>query len=202
MNIVHGGHDDVIKRKHFPRYWPFVRGIHRSPVNSPHKGQWRGALMLTLICARINDWVNNGEAGDLRRNRAHYDVIVMVTISFLLHTTLKRKLLAASKVAHMTRHPTSEMRWASWQGMKIVSRKLKVIRNVQVMALVSKPETNHTICHGDPAHWHTHTLHRGFFVNVRCLCYILKLKMCPPPPFFFLRWHKRLNFMTPVACGR
>ena len=47
-------HDDVIKWKHFPRYWPFVRGIHRSPVKSPHKGQWRGALMFTLICARIN----------------------------------------------------------------------------------------------------------------------------------------------------
>ena len=44
-------HDDVIKWKHFPRYWPFVRGIHRSPVNSPHKGQWRGALMFSLICA-------------------------------------------------------------------------------------------------------------------------------------------------------
>ena len=38
-------HDNVIKWKHFPRYWPFVRGIHRSPVNSPHKGQWRGALV-------------------------------------------------------------------------------------------------------------------------------------------------------------
>ena len=38
-------HDDVIKWKHFPRYWPFVRGIHRSPVNSPHKDQWHGALM-------------------------------------------------------------------------------------------------------------------------------------------------------------
>ena len=32
-------HDDVIKWKHFLRYWPFVRGIHRSLVNSPHKGQ-------------------------------------------------------------------------------------------------------------------------------------------------------------------
>ena len=70
-------HDDVIKWKHFPRYWPFVRGIHRSPVNSPHKGQWRGALMFSLIYARINDWVNNREAGDLRRSRAHYDVTVM-----------------------------------------------------------------------------------------------------------------------------
>ena len=37
-------HDDVIKWKHFPRYWPFVRGIHQSPVNCPHKGQWRGVF--------------------------------------------------------------------------------------------------------------------------------------------------------------
>ena len=70
-------HDDVIKWKHFPRYWPFVRGIHRSPVNSPHKGQWRGALIFSLICVWINGWINNGEAGDLRRQLAHYDVIVM-----------------------------------------------------------------------------------------------------------------------------
>ena len=48
-----------------------------SPMNSPHKGQWRGALMFSLIFARINGWVNNGEAGDLRRHRAHHDVTVM-----------------------------------------------------------------------------------------------------------------------------
>ena len=47
------------------------------PVNSPHIGQWRGALMFSLIYARINDWVNNSKAGDLRRYRGHYDVIVM-----------------------------------------------------------------------------------------------------------------------------
>ena len=70
-------HDDVIKWKHFPRNWPFVWGIHRSPVNSPHKGQWRGALMFSLICVWINDWVNNREAGDVRRYCAHYDVNVM-----------------------------------------------------------------------------------------------------------------------------
>ena len=61
----------------FPRYWPFVRGIHRSPVNSPHKGQWPGALRFSLICDWINSWVNNREAGDLICHRAHYDVIVM-----------------------------------------------------------------------------------------------------------------------------
>ena len=71
-------HDDVIKWKNFPRHRSFMRGIHRSPVNSPHKGQWRGALMFSLICAWINGWVNNREAGDLRRHRAHYDVIVMI----------------------------------------------------------------------------------------------------------------------------
>ena len=70
-------HDDVIKWKHFPRYWTFVRGIHRLPVNSPHKGQWRGSLMFSLLCVWINGWVNNREAGYLRRYRAHYDVIVM-----------------------------------------------------------------------------------------------------------------------------
>ena len=72
-------HDDVIKWKYFPRYWPFVRGIHRSQVNSPHKGQWRGALILSLICAWINGWVNNREADDWRRHWAHNDVIVMST---------------------------------------------------------------------------------------------------------------------------
>ena len=69
--------DDVIKWKPIPRYWPFVRGIDRSPVNSPHKGLWRGALMFSLTCTRINGWVNNCEAGELRCHRGHYDVIVM-----------------------------------------------------------------------------------------------------------------------------
>ena len=61
-------HNDVIKWKHFSRYWPFGWGIRRSPVNFPHKGQWRGVLMFYLICA----WT-----GDLRHHRAHYDVTVM-----------------------------------------------------------------------------------------------------------------------------
>ena len=65
-------HDDVIKWKRFPSNWPIVR------VNSPHKGQWRGALMFSLICVWINDWISNHEAGDLRSYRAHYDVIVMI----------------------------------------------------------------------------------------------------------------------------
>ena len=57
-----------------------------SPVNSPHKGQWRGALMFSLICVWINGWVNNRDAGDLRRYRAHYVVIVMY-FKYLLYST-------------------------------------------------------------------------------------------------------------------
>ena len=59
-------HDDVIRWKQFPHYYLFLRGIHRSPVNFPHKGQWRQTLMFSLIWAWINHWVNNCEAGDLR----------------------------------------------------------------------------------------------------------------------------------------
>ena len=55
-----------------------MRGIQISRVNSPHKAQWRGALMFSLICAWTNSWANNGDAGDLRRHRAHYDVTVMI----------------------------------------------------------------------------------------------------------------------------
>ena len=77
MGLNESYHDDVIKWKHFPRNWPFVQGIHRFPVNSPHKGQWRGALMFSLVCVGLNGWINNREAGDLRRYRTHHDVTVM-----------------------------------------------------------------------------------------------------------------------------
>ena len=66
-------HDDVIKWKHFPRYWPFMRGIHRWPLDFPHKGQWRRALVISLICA----WANHRNAGDLRHHRTHCYAIVM-----------------------------------------------------------------------------------------------------------------------------
>ena len=59
-------HDDVIKWKHFPRYWPMCGEF------SAHK-----ALKCSLICAWTNGWVNNRAAGDLKRHRAHYDVTVM-----------------------------------------------------------------------------------------------------------------------------
>ena len=78
----HASVDDVIKWKHFPYYWPFVRGIHRPPVNSLHKGQWGAALMFSLICTWINGWVNNCKAGDLRHSLwCHCNVLMFSWMS-------------------------------------------------------------------------------------------------------------------------
>ena len=74
-------HDDVIKWNHVLCYWPFVGGIHRASVSSPHKGQWRGALMISLICAWTNGYENNQDTGDLRRHRAHYGVTEMTILT-------------------------------------------------------------------------------------------------------------------------
>ena len=82
-------HDDVTNWKYFPRYWPFVRGI---PVNSPHKGQWRGASMLSLICVWTNGWVYNRDTGDLIGHGAHYDV----TVIFLLLLGIPPAILTAA----------------------------------------------------------------------------------------------------------
>ena len=101
-NTYYLNHNDVIKWKHFPRYWPFMRGIHRSTVNFPHKGQWRGALLFSLICARINGWVSNREAVDLRRHRTHNDVIVMYWPDW-------------AAWAHK-RVPGKTERWQKWPG--------------------------------------------------------------------------------------
>ena len=44
---------------------------------SPHKGQWHGALMLSLNSAWTTGWINNRDAGDLRSHRTHYYVTLM-----------------------------------------------------------------------------------------------------------------------------
>ena len=87
-------HDDVIKWRHFPRYWLFVQRIHQSQVNSPHKRQWRGALMFSLICVWINGWVNNRKADDLRCHCAHYDVIVIQCIVMTIYQYDNPKFVA------------------------------------------------------------------------------------------------------------
>ena len=122
----HVCHDDIIKWKHFPHYWPFVRGFHPSPVNSHHKGQWLGALMFSLICTWINAWVNNHKAGDLRCHRAHYDVIVMcisywdIIVGRLLYPLLqqswKRGILISLFSVCLSVRPSVHPSICGWKG--------------------------------------------------------------------------------------
>ena len=72
------------KGNNFLRPWPFVRGIQQSPVDSPYRGQWRGALMLSLICARTSGWANNRDAGDFRRHSLwrHCNIIFAGAVQF------------------------------------------------------------------------------------------------------------------------
>ena len=104
--LEHFIHDDVIKWKHFLCYWPYVRGIHWAPVDSPHKSQWRGALMLTLSCAWTNSWANNLDAGDFRRHRAHYDVTVMCSKVFVNYLTIGRTDMKSMGVL-----PSNQLHW-------------------------------------------------------------------------------------------
>ena len=76
-------YDDVIKSSQLLRYWPYVRDIHRAPVNSSHRGQWRGDLMFSFIYASINAGINNREAGDLRHHRAHWVFIGITEVSHM-----------------------------------------------------------------------------------------------------------------------
>ena len=75
------------------------------PVNSPHKGQWCGALIFSLICVWINGWVNNRDAGDFRRHRAHYDVTVMafrILNDVICSTSVTSKLLITKATSQQT----------------------------------------------------------------------------------------------------
>ena len=77
--------------------------VHLFPVNSPHIDHWRRALTFSLICAPINGWVNNREAGDLTCHHAHYDVIIMILDGLLLYIhvhTLKDKIWKAINGMH------------------------------------------------------------------------------------------------------
>ena len=110
-------HNHVNKWKHFPRYWSFVRGIHWSPVDSPHKGQWRGTLTFSLITG-TNTWAINGDTGDLRRHRAHHDVILIWEYYTL---KLQPKLLCVPRIfkpLHWNRNIVSWLNCRHWLHRK------------------------------------------------------------------------------------
>ena len=88
-------HDDIMKWNYFPRYLPSMRGIHQSPVNSPHTSQWPGALMFSLICTWTNSWANNRNADDMRCHCAHYHVTV---VQICLHIIAQKLILNSIQI--------------------------------------------------------------------------------------------------------
>ena len=102
-------HDDVIKWKHFPRYWPFERGSHRGEF--PSQSQWCEALMFSLICVWTHGWANNRDAGDLRRyrhDRTNYDFTVMFFLNNQSCCTLPRFSLVLAHTVHKICRTTKE----------------------------------------------------------------------------------------------
>ena len=89
-----------------------LRGIHRSPVDSPHKSQWRGALMVSLVCAWTNYWANNRHASDLRRHCTHYDVTVLKTTT-LASQEISRSDAGAGNCLWCKCEPVN---WRVWRG--------------------------------------------------------------------------------------
>ena len=106
-----------------------MRGIHRSPVDSPHKGQWRGALTFSLICAWTNGSVNNRDAAQLRRHRAHYDVTLW--LSWVLPSKFLVRLIITPGMRNIISNTDSKnniefnksclvFRFAQWEHRDIV----------------------------------------------------------------------------------
>ena len=105
-------HDDVIKWKYFPHYWLSVRGIQRSLVKSPHKGQWSRTLMFSSICSWTNGWDNSRDACDFRRHRAHHDVTVMVYAITVMYCC-RNSLILNPTIPNVTTVCKMEMRMAN-----------------------------------------------------------------------------------------
>ena len=128
-------HDDIIKWKHFPRYWPFVWGIHWSPVNSPHKGQWHKALRFSLMMMSSNGnifritgslcgeftghrWIPLTKASDAKLLCFHWSSIEKTIETPVIETPLcslwhqcNGRLLFCLHISHILFHDTM------WTGM-------------------------------------------------------------------------------------
>ena len=86
-------HDDVTKWKNFPRYWPLCGEFTGNRWIPLAKASDAELWCLLWSPSRINNWVNNREAGYLRRHRAHYDVIVVIWVHIWIYKYTRVELL-------------------------------------------------------------------------------------------------------------
>ena len=96
------------------------------------QGQWRGALMFSLICAWIDGCVNNREAGDLRRHRAHYDVIVMIVSRLFRFRIMEIMVTYWMPRSYLKVVFTAELRWHCqfWTWLKEFKRYICKIKHI------------------------------------------------------------------------
>ena len=110
----------------------FARGVHRSPVDSPHKCQWHRALMSTLLCAWSNGWANNQDTSDLNIHHAHYVSTGMI----FLHIPLKQWPYISWK-SIIDEIIASETWFPNWSNLstKIVNLDIMSFRNVRIVQI-------------------------------------------------------------------
>ena len=165
-----------------------MRGIHRSPVNSPHKGQWRRALIFSLICAWLNGWVNNGETGDLRRHCFHYDITVMRPSSKQMRVK-RTKCVKSFKfsiqpgnnflsetISHHNRNIC--FRQLIWRNKAIINHTIAII-NIRIMS------TDQTLAE----------INSQRFGVLKCQCSVC-CKIC-----IMMSWHGNTFHITGSLCG-
>ena len=101
-------HGAVINWNIFHVTRPFVRGIHLTPVDSPHKGQRRAALMFSFIYGWVNGWAYNRDAGALRHHRAHFDVKIQIHVALvaITGTPFRVTYLSVKLLSHVWRSGT------------------------------------------------------------------------------------------------
>ena len=186
----------------FPCHWSFVWGIHRSPANSPHKGQWRGALMFSLICAWINGWVNNREAGDLRRHRARYDVIVMnceiyytfsdwsYNIYLSLYTQLARYKDIVNKTAPII--STQHMQFLNRPSTRPTPIGTRLVHNGKSDFIAPSDRdqtlTDMTLHYGDVIKWNHFPSYRPLCGEFTCQRWIPVTKASDAEPLLYFLW--------------
>ena len=163
----------------FPCYsgWPFVWGIHLSPVNSPHNGQQRGALMFSLICVWIHGWVNNRVAGDLRRYRAHYDVIVLLLVRLSCPWSLAQwrfcDVIVRIYPNYLSHLLYQSCRWRYF----VVSSKLIPIQTSLISPLITRINSDNNWYLDDHVSIRSVFVPATFAEDYQCVWYFLKTKI-------------------------
>ena len=155
----------------FPRYWPFVWGIHRWPVT----------LMFSLICAWINGWVNNREAGDLRRHRAHYDVIVMFYTAIIMITYYVYRDTTHGGIRRFDScRPRCRRRGVRLSVITILAR-LSIQRNCAILLLCQGHVPPTAICQGHvPSHYYVKAMCHPTTMSRPCAIPLLCQGHVPP----------------------